>query len=123
MAFKLNKKYAGYILAGVAILIVGGIIWYANSRDDSDKDQGDNGDENGGGGGGNYCANPATLDKGKLLKKNMPKNPEVCYLQKLLGVKQDGIFGSITEGALDNKIGKKEITLFNYTACVQGGIC
>lgn len=122
MAFKINKKSAGYIIAGAGLLIAIGVIWYFASGD-SDNDGNGDGDGDGTPPGKKYCANPATLDNNKVLKRGMPKNPEVCNLQKLLGVGQDGVFGVITEGALYNKIGKNETTLFKYTACVKAGVC
>lgn len=128
-----NIALAVFIIAGVSIIL------YFVFKDDCDPNKvgydkkGNlnpkcNGSDDNGGGGGNgvvstYCSSTATLDKGKLLKLNMTRNQEVCELQRLLGILRDGYFGTMTEGALEKRIGKKETTLFNYIACVQGGVC
>lgn len=62
--------------------------------------------------------NTIVLDGTKLLKKGST-GFEVKELQKRLGVSQDGSFGAITETALFNKKGVKQITLNNYDNLVN----
>lgn len=54
-----------------------------------------------------------TIDKNKLLKKGS-KGIEVKHLQKLLGVKQDGSFGSKTESKLMFLKGVKQISINSF---------
>lgn len=54
------------------------------------------------------------LDYNKLLKKGVYNSAEVKKLQELLGVENDGDFGPITEAALFNRKGVKEITLNQF---------
>jgi len=58
-------------------------------------------------------AAPVVLDYDKLLKRGTT-GPEVKQLQAWLGVSSDGIFGPITESALQQKKGVVEITLNQY---------
>lgn len=56
---------------------------------------------------------PAVLDRNLVLKQGVRGN-EVKELQRLLGVAQDGIFGPITENALMQLKGVRQITLATF---------
>jgi hypothetical protein len=78
-------------------------------------------DEPGGGGGGGQnkldCQSKKDIDRDKILFRNMEPNCEVWYLQGWLngyyqkGLKQDGVFGPLTEKALMEVKGVKGGTL------------
>lgn len=66
---------------------------------------------------------PASLDRDKVLRSGVT-GPEVTYLQMILGVKQDGIFGPVTEAALQDEKCVKETTLNTYDmqTCITPGV-
>lgn len=60
-----------------------------------------------------------SLNRDLILKKGV-RGPEVKYLQHLLGITEDGIFGPVTEGALQDAKCATETTLnsFDSQTCV-----
>lgn len=64
--------------------------------------------------GGGQNTQPTQLDYNKNLYKGLNNSNEVKLLQQWLGITADGDFGPVTENALLNRKGVKQITLNQY---------
>jgi hypothetical protein len=108
----LSKKAYKWIFIIAFVAVVGGVALYFILRDEPVEDPNKNNEPVPPG-----SSSAQWIPEDWPLRKGM-FGPLIKAMQKKLGIGDDGKFGTITESSVKNKIGKTEVTEYDYKLLV-----